>query len=186
MMQEINTTNLILRRFKETDGDDLYEFLGDPQIVQFEPYPPYTRQQAHESAKNRSQCDFFWAICLKETGKLIGNIYFNRQEPVEFGNVDLGYIIGRNYQRKGYALESCKAMIDYGFNEMGVRRIVAKCNVLNTASYRLLERLNMRREGHFIKSLYFKRDEKGEPIWIDSYWYSMLKEEWQSSVAHRG
>ena len=50
-MQEINTTNLILRRFMETDGDDLYEFLGDPEIVRFEPYGPYTRQQAHESAK---------------------------------------------------------------------------------------------------------------------------------------
>ena len=184
-MDEIHTPDLILRRFRETDGDDLFEFLGDPQIVRYEPYPPYTLEQAHESAKNRSQCDFFWAVCLKDTGKVIGNIYFNQQEPHDFGNWELGYIIHRNYQRKGYALQACIAIVFYGFNQLGVRRIVAKCNVLNTSSFKLLERLKMRREGHFLKSLYFKKDEHGDPIWIDNYSYALLKEEWQQTQTDR-
>jgi len=52
------------------------------------------------------------------------------------------------------------------------------CNPLNTASGRLLERLGFRREGHFIRNIYFKKDQAGEPIWCDTYAYGMLREEW--------
>lgn len=58
-------------------------------------------------------------------------------------------------------------------------RILAMCNPLNTASWKLMERLNMRREAHHIKNNWFFKDENGSPIWQDTYKYAILKEEWQ-------
>ena len=51
------------------------------------------------------------------------------------------------------------------------------CNPVNTTSWRLLERLGMRREGHLIQNIYFKKDENGEPIWSDTFEYAILKNE---------
>jgi len=52
------------------------------------------------------------------------------------------------------------------------------CNPLNEPSWRLLERLGMRREGHLIKNIYFKKDECGNPIWADTLEYAVLASEW--------
>ncbi|GAE90169.1 N-acetyltransferase [Acetivibrio straminisolvens JCM 21531] len=109
---------------------------------------------------------------------MIGNVYFNQQEPKEFLNWEIGYVFNPQYYGNGYATESCRAVIDYGFKKLKARRIVAMCNPENIASWKLLERLNMRREGHLLKNIFFKRDEKGECIWVDTYEYAILIDEW--------
>ena len=68
--------------------------------------------------------------------------------------------------------------MSYGFEQLQARRIVAMCNPENTSSWKLLERLHMRREGHLRKNIYFKRDEQGKPIWNDTYEYAILLDEW--------
>ena len=70
------------------------------------------------------------------------------------------------------------AMIDEAFTNQNARRIIAMCNPLNEPSWKLLERLGLRREGHLIKNIYFKEDSFGNPIWADTYEYSILVEEW--------
>ena len=54
------------------------------------------------------------------------------------------------------------------------------CNPLNKPSWKLLERLGFRREGHLIKNIYFKKDSLGDPIWSDTYEYGILAEEWKT------
>ncbi|MFW6287605.1 MAG: GNAT family N-acetyltransferase, partial [bacterium] len=77
-----------------------------------------------------------------------------------------------------YATEACKRMLKYGFEDLKVHRIMAKCNTENISSWKLLERLSMRREGHFKKPVYFKKTGEGNPIWHDDYQYAILEEEW--------
>ncbi len=79
---------------------------------------------------------------------------------------------------KGYATESCRRIIDYGFNHLKARRIIAMCNPENKSSWKLLERLKVRREGHLKKNIYFKCDQEGRPIWNDTYEYAVLADEW--------
>ncbi len=55
---------------------------------------------------------------------------------------------------------------------MGLHRIIATCDPRNTASYRVMEKTGMRREGHSIKCI--RKD--GE--WVDEYFYAILDEEW--------
>jgi RimJ/RimL family protein N-acetyltransferase len=180
-MTELNivTPRLLIRQFKPEDYEDLYEYLSDEQVVKYEPYHPFTREQCRLEAVKRSKNIDFLAVCLKDRGKLIGNIYFEKQD---FGTWELGYVFNRSYQGSGYATESARAVLDYGFKEMMARRVVASCNPENTASWRLLERLHMRREGHQLKNIYFKLDNDGNPIWVDSYNYAILTEEWQQAV----
>ena len=172
----METIRLKLRRFLPDDWQDLFEYLSQKEVVKFEPYDVFTQEQAKQEAINRSNNPDFWAVCLKDTGKLIGNIYLAKQEVDTW---ELGFVFNCTYQGKGYATEATKALIDDLFSNNNARRIIAMCNPLNTASWKLLERLNMRREGHLLKNTWFFKDENGNPIWQDTYEYAILKEEWQ-------
>lgn len=173
-MKGIETKRLIIRRFKADDWRDLYEYLSKEEVVAFEPYDVYTEEGAKEEALRRSKDANFWAVCLKETGKVIGNLYFAKQD---FDNWELGYVFNSRYQKKGYATESVKALMKYAVKNWGTRRIVAMCNPKNSDSWRLLERVGMRREGHLLRNIYFKVDEMNEPIWLDTYEYGILSTE---------
>lgn len=174
----LETERLILRRFLEDDWKDLYEYLSQEAVVKYEPYNTFSEEECKKEALKRSQQECFWAVCLKENNKLIGNVYFQQQEPKEFLTWELGYVFNPQYYGQGYATESCKKVIDYGFKVLSARRIVAMCNPKNESSWKLLERLNMRREGHLLKNIYFKCDEQGHPIWNDTFEYAILSEEW--------
>lgn len=178
-MEILKTERLIIRRFLPDDWKDLYEYLSKEEVVKFEPYEVFSEEASKAEAIQRSKQDFFWAVCLKENNKLIGNIYFNQQEPKELNTWELGYVFNSAYWGKGYASESCTAILRYGFEQLNVYRVVAMCNPENTASWKLMERLNMRREGYLKKNIFFKRDKAGNPIWNDTYEYAVLREEWK-------
>jgi RimJ/RimL family protein N-acetyltransferase len=175
-MELITTERLIIRRFIPEDWQDLYEYLSNEKVVFFEPYDIFSEDACKNEAVNRANNEDFWAVCLKNN-KLIGNLYLGKQE---FNTWELGYVFNERFHNNGYATESAKAIIHYAFNELGARRIVAMCNPLNTSSWKLLERLNMRREGHLLKSIYFKMDENNQPIWLDTYEYAILQDEWKN------
>jgi len=171
----METERLIIRKFTPNDWKDLYEYLSQETIVKYEPYEIFTEEASRREAVRRSEDNKFWAVCLKGSEKLIGNIYLSEHE---FDTWKLGYVFNQNYQGRGYATEAVGFLIDYTFKNYNARRIIAMCNPLNTPSWRLLERLGMRREGHLIQNIYFKRDKNGSPIWLDTYEYAILALEW--------
>jgi RimJ/RimL family protein N-acetyltransferase len=145
-------------------------------VIRFEPYEVFNEEQCRHEAIQRSKNNAFLAVCLKESNKLIGNLYFAEQE---FNTWELGYVFNQNYQGLGYATEGAMAVLREAFDNMDARRVIAMCNPKNDASWRLLERLGMRREGHLLKNIYFKKDQYGDPIWQDTYEYAILDEEWR-------
>ena len=173
-MENIVTDRLIIRKFEEKDWKDLYEYLSDKEVVKFEPYDTYSENQAKEEAIIRSNDESFYAVCLKENEKLIGNLYLGKED---FDTWELGFVFNRKYQGQGYATEGAKALLDYAFTHLGARRIIAMCNPKNDHSWKLLERLHMRREGLLLQNIYFKIDSNGDPVWLDTYQYATLKEE---------
>jgi [ribosomal protein S5]-alanine N-acetyltransferase len=184
-MNRIETERLLIRRFKPDDWRDLYEYLSDKEVVKYEPYDVFSAEECIAEAARRAEDPAFWAVCLREGGKLIGNIYLTEAEP-EFSRWELGYVFNRQYQGKGYASEASAAMVSHAFMALGALRVVAMCDPLNTASWRLMERLGMRREAHKLKNVFFWRDAQGNPIWKDTYEYAVLAEEWKSRLSpHR-
>lgn len=171
----LETKRLIIRRFEKSDGEDLFEYLSDEDVVKFEPYHVFSKEQALHEAMKRAEKKEFLAVCLKDSKKLIGNIYFSQGD---FDTWELGYVFNKSYQKKGYATESIYVLLNYAFSELNVRRVVANCSPKNTSSWRLMERLKMRREGLMLQNVYFKTNDIGEPIWLDTYQYAILKAEW--------
>ena len=91
-------------------------------------------------------------------------MYFGKRD---FEAKEIGYIVNRDYQRKGYALEAINAVIDMAFSE-GIHRVFAECDPRNECSWRLLEKAGLVRETHFRKNVFFHRDEYGQPKWNDT------------------
>ncbi|AKG34181.1 GNAT family N-acetyltransferase [Paenibacillus durus] len=177
-MTILDTDRLIIRRFKAEDWRDLHEYLSRENVVKYEPYGVLTEKESREEALRRSSDSAFWAVCLKETGKMIGNLYFQEQEPKRFQTWVLGYVFHSDYQGNGYAGEACRRLLKYGYETLEIRRVIAMCNPENQRSWKLLERLNFRREGHSLQTGYFKYDKDGNPIWHDTFLYALLRTEW--------
>ena len=173
----METERLYIRKFHPDDWQDLYDYLSQEEVVKYEPYEIFSEEACKQEAVNRSENDDFWAVCLKETDKLIGNIYLAKGE---FDIWELGYVFNSRYHGKGYATEAATFLLDYVFNCRNARRAVAMCNPLNKPSWKLLERLGLRREGHLIQNIYFKTDKLGTPIWSDTYEYAILATEWNN------
>lgn len=174
MEKLLETNRLIIRRFQEVDWKDLHEYLSDEEVVFWEPYGVYTEEESKKEAVGRANSDIFWAVCLKDSNKVIGNLSFQKQD---FDTYEIGYVFNKKYQKQGFATESAKAIINYAIKELNARRIIAMCSPKNDSSWKLLERLKMRREGHLLQNVYFKTDERNKPIWLDTYEYAILASE---------
>jgi len=171
-MNTLETERLILRCFQESDYEDLYEFLSQRKDDDFEAYPGITYENGKEHLKYRVGSEEFYAMELKSSGKVIGNIYFGKRD---FEAREIGYIVNKKYQRMVYASEAAKAVIKNAF-ENGVHRIFAETDPRNLCSCKLLESLNFQREACFSQNVYFKKDINGKPIWQDTYVYCVIND----------
>ena len=167
------TERLILRRYQEEDLQDLFEYLSDKKVVEFEPYKPMSLEEAKENLAWRMQTEEMVAIELKSSRKMIGNIYLGKRE---FEALEIGYVLNRNHWGRGYAREGCEALIRQAFLK-GVHRVYAQCDPNNTGSWKLLEALGFRREAHLLQNVYFWKDKNGNPVWKDTYVYAKLAAE---------
>ena len=167
---EVETPRLILRRYRESDLQGLYEYLSDPKVVEYEPYKSMSMEEVRENLAWRISTEEMVAVELKQTGKLIGNVYLGKRD---FDSLEIGFVFRADCWGRGYARESCEALIGLAF-QAGVHRIYAECDPANEHSWRLLERLGFVREGHLRQNVFFWKDETGRPIWKDTYLYGLL------------
>ena len=177
MITPLNTPRLLLRRFRPDDAADLYAYLSDPRVYRFEPGKPLDRAQADQRAAAMATSPHFWAVELRSTGKVIGQIYLKQIEPPEHLTCKLGYILSPAYQRQGYGAEAAAALVRQALTAGGMHRIVAHCNPENTASWRLLEKIGFRREGLLREDVFFRRDAAGAPLWTNTCVYALLAAE---------
>ncbi|MCI5647817.1 MAG: GNAT family N-acetyltransferase [Fusicatenibacter sp.] len=164
------TNRLILRRYKESDLNDLYEYLSDAEVVRYEPYQPMNLNEVKSNLEWRISTDEMIAVELKENQKMIGNVYLGRRD---FSSLEVGYVFHKGYWGMGYAKESCETLISLACAG-GIHRIFAECDPQNAGSWRLLEALGFEREAHLKQNVYFWKDEDGNPIWKDTYIYAKL------------
>lgn len=183
MALQIETDQLILRRYQESDLEDILEFseTADWWLARILPWEA-NRKSIEEYWEKVKDLDPFgdpkWfdlVIELKSNRKVIGIVGYGVtviDEQHKQGMV--GWFLGREYQKKGYATEAARAIISFGFSELGLHRISARTGKDNIPSWKLMERLGMRREAHFRES----HTVKGE--WRDEFIYAVLAHEWQT------
>lgn len=159
--------------FRESDYEDLFEFLSQLEDDEFEGYPGINYENGREHLIRRLGSEEYYAVELLESAKVIGNVYLGSRA---FENREIGYIINKDYQRRGYAAEALSAILHHAF-QSGVHRVYAECDPRNIGSWKLLERLGMKREAHLRQNLYFHKDAYGRPIWKDTFVYALLADE---------
>ncbi|MGW9631038.1 GNAT family N-acetyltransferase [Agromyces sp. NPDC055520] len=96
--------------------------------------------------------------------------------PWRQAEAGIGYILDPAHAGNGYATEIARALLDLAFGELGVHRVTGGCFADNTASWRIMEKLGMRREQHGVRDSWH-----AELGWIDGYTYAMLAEEWRAA-----
>jgi len=84
----------------------------------------------------------------------------------------IGFTLDSSQQSNGYATEAVHCLLDYVFNSLNKHRVIAITDCQNAKSIALLERMGMRREGHFLQNIWFKG------AWGDEYQYAILRSEW--------
>lgn len=182
----IETERLILRPFLETDAADVFEYLEKPAVNCFASMKLNSLEEARAEMKKRvGETEYYFAITLKDTGKVIGEIdaYPEPGEPHSDESAPKDtfspcWMLNKAYQGKGYAYEAAHAFFDYLFKEKGARRIYAYTEDYNTSSQHLCEKLGMRREGLFLEFISFVNNGDGTPHYENTYQYAILKKEW--------
>ena len=136
---------------------------------------PYTRRSAEEFIADRMVApgtQFSWAIVLGGAG--VGGIILSVDPKHETGEID--YALAKAHWGRGLMTEAAGAVVDWGFGERGLHRISSQADIRNGRSWRVMEKLGMRREGLFRSRR--KNPRPGYPR-IDMVFYSLLREEWE-------
>lgn len=177
----LETERLIIREFTRDDVDSTQRYGGDLENVFFMPWGPNNRQATAEFVEKTlawqaedPRREYSMAICLRSSGEHIGGISLTLDDARTSG--ELGWILRKDMWRNGYTTEAAHALMRFGFEQLGLHRITARCNADNTASYRVMEKLRMRREAHFRSACYERVGDHKE--WTDELVYAILKTEW--------
>lgn len=179
MALPIESDRLLLRRFVEGDVDDIVHFLAHPSVARATPeikatevgVQQYIDRQNAYSPFEREKC-FDLAIEHSADSKVIGLLTLITRKHDQG---ELGYALSIDYRNRGYATEAARGLVNYAFSELKLHRIRAETTSANPDSYRVMERLGMRRECHMREASYH------DGAWIDVLVYGILAQEWLAS-----
>jgi ribosomal-protein-alanine N-acetyltransferase len=176
-MKAIETERLLLRDLAASDRHPVHEYASDPEVVRFMDWGPNTEEETNEfiersilSQSEKPRRNFSLAIILKDTGKLVGGCGIHVSNP-ENREGWVGYCLNRSFWGKGYATETARGLVKFGFKKLDLHRLFATCDPENSASAHVLEKSGMKREGHL-------REHKwSNGKWRDSYLYAILEQD---------
>lgn len=175
-MEKIITNRLVLRNFSSADAQGLLGYLSNPRVNCFLSEKITTQEEAVSEAEIKSKDDSYLAVSLKDDDSLIGELFCLYEEPDTYS---IGWNFNAQYEGKGYASESAKALLQYLFKEKGARRLYAYVEDDNYRSQKLCESLGMRKEGCFLEFISFTKYEDGTPKYENTFQYALLKKEWE-------
>jgi RimJ/RimL family protein N-acetyltransferase len=173
------TDRLLLRSIRLDDAAGLFQYRSDQEANRYQGWIPETISDVHDFINNRvsSTIDrtgtwYQLVIIRSDTKKLIGDVGMHFLDDEKY-QVEIGFTLDKNEQGKGFASEAVKETINFLFNDLNKRRIIASIDPRNGKSIALVERLGFRKEAHFKESLLIN----GE--WVDDVVYAVLKDEWR-------
>jgi RimJ/RimL family protein N-acetyltransferase len=176
-----STARLSLRPAEQRDALPTFAFRQLPEVTQW--------MTLHVTDPDAWEGEFSarlaHTLIIEKDGEVIGDLMLQVQDPWSQAEVreqaagtlvEIGYVLDPAYAGLGYATEAVREELRICFEEVGVRRVIAQCFADNEASWRLMERVGMRREQH-TKQDSLHRDGR----WLDGMMYAILADEWLSS-----
>jgi RimJ/RimL family protein N-acetyltransferase len=182
----LHTQRLLLRPFSEGDLEPLFAMQSREDVTRYLYWGPRSQDEARHmlerlmrmTAIDDDSSALRLAALIPDSQTLIGDFSLQRVSR-EHNQGEIGFILHPDHHGQGYATEAATLLLRLGFDELGLHRIVGRCDARNAGSARLMERLGMRREAHLRENEFVK----GE--WCDEFIYAMLASEWEASGQSR-
>ena len=177
----IRTERLLLRPFALDDLDARHAYESRPDVARFLYWRPRTRAECAEKLNasldtttiEQEGDTLKIAVTLADSGALIGDVNLEWLSR-EHSSAEIGYIFHPDHHGHGYAREAAAELLRLGFDELGVHRIIGRCEARNAASARVLSKLGMRQEAHLVQNEFVKGEWQSELI------FAILDREWRS------
>jgi RimJ/RimL family protein N-acetyltransferase len=176
----VRTDRLVLRRSRPEDADATWHYRSDPEIADWLVRLPTSRAWYDEWSVSPEM--FETQIVVERDGVVVGELHVDVKdgwaqaevtERAAGSEADIGWVLAPEHHGQGYGTEAVAALLGICFEQLGVRRVTAGCFTDNVPSWRLMERLGMRRESHTVRDgLHRTRG------WLDGFEYALLAEEW--------
>ena len=178
----VRTDRLTVRRTRAADAEATWQFRRLESVTQW--------ITSHLSTFDEHQAWFTRPGSLEKSlvfeldGDVIGDLMLEVKDAWAQTEVaddargvqaELGWCMNPAFQGHGYAAEAVAALIRICFEDLGLRRVIADCFADNEGSWRLMERVGMRREGHAAGESLHRSG-----AWLDSYTYALLADEWRA------
>ena len=180
-MKTLETERLILRKYTENDFPAVHSYGSCVENIIYMPFGPNTEEQtwdfiklAIDKAEETPITHYQYAVELKENGRFIGGCGIN------LSNVEneIGWLVLRDFWKEGFGTEMGKELLRFGFEELNLHRIIARCDAENIGSYKIMEKLGMRREGLSLESR--PAHKLSDKKYGDELLYAILKDEWET------
>ena len=170
-----------MQKFMKDDFTAIHSYASVSDNTTYMVWGPNTEEQARAfinmaiAKANEIPCtNYQYAAVLKDSNMLIGacNLALSGDEA------EIGWILHRDYWQQGFGTEMGRALIELGFDELNLHRILAHCDAENVGSYRIMEKLNMRREGLFVEAR--PGNKNADAKYSDELSYAITKDEWDT------
>ena len=181
----LRTERLSIRRAEESDAAAFQGYRLRPEVSDW--LPRLSTDLANVEERFREEEFRKRTFMIEMDGQVVGDLYLSlsdawAQAEVQDRTVDaqaeIGWALDPAYQGRGLALEAARRLMALCFEELGVHRVIAVCFADNETSWRLMEKLGMRREAHTVRDSLHR--ERG---WLDGYSYALLADEWSARRA---
>ena len=178
----IETSRLRLRPFVASDLDALFSYQSREDVTRYLYWGARSRDEVRHALELkiaataiRSEGDFLALAAVSlQTGEIVGDavLGFVSEEHL---HGEIGYIVHPDHQGQGYATEMARPLLRIAFDDLGLHRVTGALDARNAASARVLEKLGMRREAHFVEN------EFGKGEWQSILTYAILATEWRAA-----
>lgn len=179
--KSIETDRLILRKFKLSDANDMFNnWASDKRVTKYLSWKEHESLEVSENliriwVSEYGNNIYNWAIELKEINQVIGSISIVNLD--ELNKVcEIGYCIGSKHWNKGIVTEAFRSIIDYLFNETEMNKICAKHDINNIASGEVMKKCNMKYEGT-LREVQYRNN-----MFCSLSVYSILKSEYEQDL----
>jgi RimJ/RimL family protein N-acetyltransferase len=175
----VETERLRLRPFSRGDVDAVFAYRSRDDVSRFMLDGPMSREACAEAVQARigqvawegDGDKILLAVERREDAVLIGEVVLILRNA-ESMQAEIGYILHPDHQGHGYATEAAGRLLELAF-AAGVHRTCARCHARNDASWRVMERLGMRREAHLREHVLV------HGAWAEEFIYAILEDEWR-------
>ena len=176
----LETERLTLRPFVEQDFEAMHAMRSSPDVARYLYQGPLTPEQTRDRLTRMIQNKewekeddwFSAAVVERASGITVGDLAFHWVSEND-RTAEVGFVFDPRHQGKGFATEASRALIEWAFASAGMHRVIGRLEARNAASERVLEKLGMRLEAHFVENEWVKGEWQSELV------YAILEHEWR-------